>query len=182
MDTNGQSSLSLMLRERYAWGSAPMQEEGKHVSFASELEEAIEFDAKISEAVKFESDAKEEEELDLPSDDLPKYRMALAMRTAMARKQLGHLNVKLAVARAKHLRKSLKTDDETHLGFYGLGVMERRVPIEKVRLPCDDEKKKPVVVAVESNSECDIQDSTSTACSSNESSPTTARLELSAVP
>eukprot|EP00928_Gymnodinium_smaydae_P060274 TRINITY_DN4389_c0_g1_i1.p1 TRINITY_DN4389_c0_g1~~TRINITY_DN4389_c0_g1_i1.p1 ORF type:complete len:229 (+),score=36.71 TRINITY_DN4389_c0_g1_i1:28-687(+) len=113
-----------------------MHERSVGVTFPSECNEVIEFEAQKPESVVSESDRNPEP--DNMDEQIAVYRMALRVRIAAARNQLDAFNGRLAIARAKHLRKSLDVDDDIHLGFFGFGVVERTRPIEQVQLAADE--------------------------------------------
>eukprot|EP00928_Gymnodinium_smaydae_P060275 TRINITY_DN4389_c1_g1_i1.p1 TRINITY_DN4389_c1_g1~~TRINITY_DN4389_c1_g1_i1.p1 ORF type:complete len:244 (+),score=44.26 TRINITY_DN4389_c1_g1_i1:89-820(+) len=139
MDGNEMLALEWMLRQRSGGVAPPLRERSVVVKFSSDYKEVIEFEVQKPKSVKSETYTKSE--LDTMHKEIAVYRMALRVRIAAARRQLDAFNGRLAIARAKHLRKSLDADDDVHLGFFGFGVLERTRPIEQVQLAADEKPK-----------------------------------------
>eukprot|EP00928_Gymnodinium_smaydae_P015064 TRINITY_DN15523_c0_g1_i1.p1 TRINITY_DN15523_c0_g1~~TRINITY_DN15523_c0_g1_i1.p1 ORF type:complete len:247 (+),score=22.25 TRINITY_DN15523_c0_g1_i1:51-791(+) len=135
MERNSRRALQWMLRQRYGGTGA----RSDRVGFPRDGTEVIKFEVQEPESVEHEVDA--DVNLVDETDRIAVCRFALKVRITMARKHLDHIDSgRLAFARAKLLQKSLDNDDETHLGFVGLGILEGKMPIEKVKLAADHKK------------------------------------------
>eukprot|EP00928_Gymnodinium_smaydae_P015067 TRINITY_DN15523_c0_g3_i3.p1 TRINITY_DN15523_c0_g3~~TRINITY_DN15523_c0_g3_i3.p1 ORF type:complete len:281 (+),score=20.00 TRINITY_DN15523_c0_g3_i3:49-843(+) len=130
-------TLQWMMRQRHGWSRRRTHAKSDGVGFLPDGIEVIEFEVQQPESDEHEVDTSAK--LTDAIDQIAVYRMALSVRRAMARKHYDHHdNGRLAISRATLLRKSLDVDDETHLGFVGLGVLERTRSIKKVQLAGDD--------------------------------------------
>eukprot|EP00928_Gymnodinium_smaydae_P074316 TRINITY_DN57372_c0_g1_i1.p1 TRINITY_DN57372_c0_g1~~TRINITY_DN57372_c0_g1_i1.p1 ORF type:complete len:240 (-),score=24.17 TRINITY_DN57372_c0_g1_i1:71-790(-) len=129
MERNTMLALHWMMRQRHGF-TLPLPARSEGVGFRVDGIEIIEFEVSEPEAVERQVNTN-------AGSEIAMYRMAVKAIHAMARRQVAN-NERLAVARATILRKTLDDDDETHLGFAGLGVLERRRPIEEVQLAGDE--------------------------------------------